>query len=167
VPPTNVATRSGDVFLAEALANPIDSQEYRNKLKVNAYKAPNAPDGMYPVKSNGRPYNTYVRAGFLHLAEFAKEPAKSEFGMRGAFPDREDLIGTLIADGNKVAIRFLLTATNSRSLFGIPASNAPVGGWEVGIMTFNGDDWNLGWWFGDDHGMLSQLGGTPDYFAAD
>jgi len=167
VPPTNVATRSGDELLAEALANPIDSQEYRNKLKVNAYKAPNAPDGMYPVKENNRPYNTYIRAGFLHLAEFAKEPAKSEFPMGRAFPDRVDMISTLIADGNKVVIRFLLTATNTQSLFGIPATNGPVGGWEVGIMTFNGDDWDLGWWFGDDHGMLSQVGGTPDYFAVE
>jgi predicted ester cyclase len=165
VPPANVATRTGDEILAEALANPIDSQEYRNKLKVNAYKARNAPDGMYPVKENGRPYNNYTRRGFLHLADFAKEPAKSEFPMGGAFPDREDMIATLIADGDKVVIRFLLTATNTQSLFGIPATNGPVGGWEVGIMTFNGDDWDLGWWFGDDHGMLSQLGGSPDYFA--
>jgi steroid delta-isomerase-like uncharacterized protein len=167
VPPSNVATRSGDELLAEALADPIDSQEYRNKLKVNAYKAPNAPDGMYPTKANNRPYNTYTRAGFLHLAEFAKEPAKSEFPMGGAFPDRVDMIATLIADGNKVVIRFLLTANNTQSLFGIPATNGPVGGWEVGIMTFNGDDWDLGWWFGDDHGMLSQVGGTPDYFAVE
>jgi steroid delta-isomerase-like uncharacterized protein len=167
VPPTNVSTRTGDELLAEALANPVDSQEYRNKLKVNAYKAKNAPDGMYPVKENNRPYNTYTRRGFLHLADFAREPAKSEFPMGGAFPDREDMIATLIADGDKVVIRFLLTATNTRSLFGIPATNAPVGGWEVGIMTFNGDDWDLGWWFGDDHGMLSQLGGSPDYFAVD
>jgi predicted ester cyclase len=167
VPPTNVATRTGDEILAEALANPVDSQEYRNKLKVNAYKAKNAPEGMYPVKDNGRPYNIYTRRGFLHLADFAKEPAKSEFPMGGAFPDRVDRIATLIADGDKVVIRFLLTATNTQSLFGIPATNRPVGGWEVGIMTFNGDDWDLGWWFGDDHGMLSQLGGSPDYFAAD
>ena len=165
VPPSNVATRTGDEILAEALANPIDSQEYRNKLKVNAYKAPNSPDGMYPVKANNRPYNTYTRSGFLHLAEFAKEPAKSEYPMGGAFPDRVDMIATLIADGNKVVIRFLLTATNTQSLFGIPATNGPVGGWEVGIMTFNGDDWDLGWWFGDDHGMLSQVGGPPGYFA--
>jgi steroid delta-isomerase-like uncharacterized protein len=167
VPPSNVALRTGDDILAEALANPIDSQEYRNKLKVNAYKAQNAPDGMYPIKGNNRPYNTYLRAGFLHLAEFANEPAKSEFPMGRAFPDRVDMIGTLIADGNKVVIRFLLTATNSQSLFGIPATNGPVGGWEVGIMTFNGDDWDLGWWFGDDHGMLSQVGGSPDYFAVE
>jgi steroid delta-isomerase-like uncharacterized protein len=167
VPPSNVALRTGDDILAEALANPIDSQEYRNKLKVNAYKAQNAPDGMYPIKGNNRPYNTYLRAGFLHLAEFANEPAKSEFPMGRAFPDRVDMIGTLIADGNKVVIRFLLTATNTQSLFGIPATNGPVGGWEVGIMTFNGDDWDLGWWFGDDHGMLSQVGGSPDYFAVE
>ena len=165
VPPTNVAVRSGDDILAEALANPIDSQEYRNKLKVNAYKAPNAPASMDPRKENGRPYNVYTRAGFLHLAEFAREPEKSQFPMGGAFPDREDMTATLIADGDKVVIRFLLTATNTQSLFGIPATNDRVGAWEVGIMTFNGDDWDEGWWFGDDHGMLSQLGGSPDYFA--
>ena len=167
VPPTNVETRSGDELLAEALADPIDSQEYRNKLKVNAYKAPNAPEGMYPTKANNRPYNTYARRGFLHIADFAKEPARSQFPMGGAFPDRVDMIGTLIADGDKVFIRFLLTATNTQSLFGIPATHGPVGAWEVGVMTFNGDDWDLGWWFGDDHGMLSQVGGSPEYFAVE
>lgn len=165
VPPTNVAVRSGDDILAEALADPIDSQQYRNKLKVNAYKAPNAPASLDPRKENGRPYNVYTRAGFLHLAEFAQEPEKSQFPMGGAFPDREDMTATLIADGNKVVIRFLLTATNTQSLFGIPPTNDRVGAWEVGIMTFNGDDWDEGWWFGDDHGMLSQLGGSPEYFA--
>lgn len=87
--------------------------------------------------------------------------------MGGAFPDREDMIATLIADGDKVVIRTLLTATNTRSLFGIPATNASVGGWEAGIMTFNGDDWNLGWWFCDDDGILFQLGRSPDYFAVE
>ena len=38
---------------------------------------------------------------------------------------------------------------------------------KVPIMTFNGDDWDLGWWFGDDHGMLSQVGGTPEYFSVE
>lgn len=167
VPPTNVATRSGDDILAEALANPIDSQEYRNKLKVNAYKAPNAPEGMYPRKENGRPYNTWTRSGFLLFSGHAKEPAKTDFPFSRALPDRVDRTATLIADGDKVVIRFLLTATNKASMYGIPATNGRVGVWEVGIMTFNGDDWDLGWWFGDDHGMLSQLGGTPDYFAVD
>ena len=60
--------------------------------------------------------------------------------MGGAFPDREDLTATLIAEGNKVVIRFLLTATNTQSLLGIPATNDRVGAWEVGLMTFNGDD---------------------------
>ncbi|MFL2545832.1 MAG: ester cyclase [Candidatus Rariloculaceae bacterium] len=167
VPPTSVDTRRGTEILAEVIANPIDSQEYRNKLKVIAYKAPGPGDDMYPRKANGRPYNTYTRAGFLHLAQFADEPEKSQFPMGGAFPDRVDMVNTLIADSDKVVIRFLLTATNTQSLFGIPPSNAPVGGWEVGIMTFNGDDWDLGWWFGDDHGMLSQVGGSPEYFAVD
>lgn len=167
VPPVKVATRSGDVLLAETLANPIDSQEYRNKLKVNAYKAPNSPDGMYPVKENGRPYNTWTRNGFLHFSSFAKEPAKSQFPFSQALPDRVDETATLIADDNKVFIRFLLTATNTGSMYGMPATNGRVGVWEIGIQTFNGDDWDLGWWFGDDHGMLSQLGGTPDYFAVD
>ncbi|NNE34006.1 MAG: hypothetical protein HKN13_02145, partial [Rhodothermales bacterium] len=87
--------------------------------------------------------------------------------MGRAFPDRVDMIGTLIADGDKVFITFLLTGTNTQSLFGIPASHGPVGAWEVGVMTFNGDDWDLGWWFGDDHGMLSQVGGSPEYFAVE
>lgn len=167
VPPTTATARSGDDFLEEALADPIDSQEYRNKLKVNAYKAPNSPDGMYPVKDNGRPYNTWTRNGFLHFSGHGKEPGKTEFPFGKALPDRVDLISSLVADGDKVVIRFLLTATNTASMYGMPATNDRVGVWEVGIQTFNGDDWDEGWWFGDDHGMLSQLGGTPGYFAVD
>lgn len=164
--PSNVATRNGDDILAEALANPINSQEYRNKLKLNAYKAANAPDGLYPVKPwNGRPYNMYTRTGFVHFSGYAKEPAKTDFPFKKALPDRVDMIGTLIADGDKAVIRFLLTATNPEPMYGIPATKGPVGVWEVGIMTFNGDDWDLSWWLGDDLGMLTQLGGSPEWFA--
>lgn len=166
VPPTNVATRSGDDILAEAMANPIDSQEYRNKLMVNAYKSQNAPDGMYTLTEIGRPYKTWLRDGFKLFNESADKQARADFPFKRALPDRLDKTATLIADGDKVAIRFLLTATNSESMYGLPATNGSVGVWEVAIMTFDDDDWDLAWWIADELGMLTQLGGPPEWFLA-
>ena len=155
--------RAGDIVIAELIANPIDSQAYRNKLMVNAYKSKNPPPGLLPDKP-GRPYEEAIRSGFMHLGKRAAAlGTAAEFGMGGAFPDRLDKIALLLSEGDTVMIAFRLTATNTGSLFGIPPTNAPVDAWEVGFMTFEDDYWKYGWWFGDDLGMSLQLKAPPDF----
>jgi steroid delta-isomerase-like uncharacterized protein len=163
-PPIVLPRRPGDEVLSELLASPVDTQAYRNKLKVAAYKSVNPPPGILPERPPGtRPYETYTRRGFHYLTEAGIAAGQEEHGMSQAFPDRVDQIANLFSEGDSVLIQFSLTATNKGSLFGIPPSNGPVNAWEVGIMQFEGDHWKTGWWFGDDLGMLLQLGGPQEF----
>lgn len=161
--PLIVEARPGDELIAELLEHPVDSQAYRNKLMVNAYKSKNPPAGIL-APGGGRPYEEATRRGFHHLSLRGAELGKAdEFPFGGAFPDRLDKIALLLSEGGHVMIQFRLTATNGNSLFGIPATNAPVDAWEVGFMTFEGDVWKYGWWFGDDLGMSLQLNAPADF----
>ncbi len=161
--PVYLPVTTGDEHLAELLANQVDSQAYRNKLMINAYKSENPPEGILPPPED---YGMGIRGGFANLAASAPAGATREFPFAGAFPDRVDMIAKMMAEGKWVMVLFRLTATNSQSLFGIPAQNRPVSAYEIGFMEFDGDDWAYRWFFGDDLGMLLQLGGPQDYLFA-
>jgi hypothetical protein len=164
-PPIVGAARDGNEVLSELLANPVDSQAFQNKVMVAAYKSASPPPGILPDRP-GRPYDEYLRRGFQHLTERGTEMGHGDLDIAQAFPDRRDKIGHLLSEGDKVLIQFRLSGTNTSSLYGIPPSNGPVDVWEVGIMQFDGARWKTGWFFGDDMGMLLQLGGPRDFFIA-
>jgi len=150
-PVANYPVRPGSEVLVDILSEPEDTDTYTNKVRVSAYKSTIRPANQV---FDGRPYEIYTRAGFKYVGLRGAELGLT--GMNTAFPDRLDQVGVLIAEGNKVMISFLLTGTNTGSLFGNPATNNPVGAWEVGIHTFEGTHWKEGWWFGDDVGMMLQ-----------
>jgi|SaaInl5LU_22_DNA_1037371.scaffolds.fasta_scaffold11259_3 steroid delta-isomerase-like uncharacterized protein len=169
-PAINHPVDYGAQVLVDILAHPEDSDTYTNKVRVSSYKASIRPRNqedpyLRPTDQvfDGRPYEVYKRRGFFHVADRSMELGTNDQGMGGAFPDRIDMVGKLIAEGDKVMISFLLSAHNTGSLFGIPPSNQPVGGWEVGVHTFEGTTWTEGWWFGDDLGVLMQIGAPGDF----
>lgn len=159
--PNNLAVVTGDEHLAGLLANPVDSQPYRNKLMINAYKSDNPPNGLLPPPEE---YGAGQRRGFANLTNSAPAEAAEKYPFGGAFPDRTDMIAHMMSEGDWVMILFRLTATNSQSLFGIPALDRPVAAYEFGFMGFDGEDWATRWFFGDDLGMLLQMGGPQDYW---
>ena len=169
-PEINHPVQYGGQVLVDILSQPEDSDTYTNKVRVSAYKAQirprNQPDAyVRPANQvfDGAPYEIYTRRGFMHVADRSQELGTNHLGMRQAFPDRTDKVGKLIAEGDKVMIQFLLSATNTSSLFGNLPSNGPVGAWEVGVHTFEGTYWKEGWWFGDDIGMLLQIGAPGEF----
>lgn len=169
-PTINHPVDYGSQTLVNILSQPNESDTYTNKVRVSAYKSSFQPRNQgkpYLRPDNqvfdGRPYEVYTRRGFFHVAERSMELGTNDQGMGQAFLDRIDMVGKLIAEGDKVMIQFLLSATNTGSLFGIPASNASVGAWEVGVHTFDGTNWKEGWWFGDDVGLLLQIGAPGEF----
>jgi predicted ester cyclase len=154
-------TRDGNDVLAEIQSKPEDAQAYRNKLLVSAYKSANPPPGLLPAE--GRPYKTYTRSGFYHMGVRGKELGVGDQNIGQAFPDRRDQVGIIISEGNTVMFHFLLAGTNTKSLFGITPSNTMIQAWEAGVHTFEGEVWTEGWWFGDDVGMLLQLGAPGEF----
>lgn len=173
-PEINHPVQLGGQVLVDILSNPEDSDTYANKVRVSAYKSQIGPRDepnawLRPANQifDGAPYEVYTRRGFKHVADRSMELGTNHLGMGQAFPDRVDMVGKLIAEGDKVMISFLLTATNTSSLFGNLPSNGPVAGWEVGVHTFEGTDWKEGWWFGDDVGMILQIGAPGEFLVPD
>ena len=162
VPVPATQSRPGQATLEEILAEPVDSQTYRNKLTVAAYKSESPPPGILPDRP-GRPYDEYLRGGFKHMVDYGNANGVGDQSIGQAFPDRQDKVDYVLAEGDNVWIQFRLSGTNTRSLYGIPPTNGPIEAAEVGIMTFDGARWATGWFFGDDLGMALQLG-HPDIF---
>ena len=129
---------------------------------VSSYKSASPPPGVLPDRP-GRPYDEYLRGGFMHMVMYGQENGVSEQNLGHAFPDRQDKVDHVMAQGDTVWIQFRLTGTNSGSLYGLPPTNEYVEAAEVGIMTFDGSRWATGWFFGDDLGMALKLG-HPEIF---
>ena len=164
VPVPATESRPGQATLEEILAQPVDSQTYRSKVVVSAYKSEFPPPGVLPDRP-GRPYDEYLRGGFKHLVDYGNANGLGDQNIGQAFPDRQDKVDFVLAEGDNVWIQFRLSGTNTNSLYGIPPTNGPIEAAEVGIMGFDADRWATGWFFGDDLGMALQLG-VPDIFTS-
>ena len=58
-------------------------------------------------------------------------------------------------------MQFHLRGTHTANLYGLPPTGNRVDMAEIGIMRFVDGMWKEGWYFGDELGMLLQLG-APD-----
>jgi predicted ester cyclase len=139
-----------DTLVAQLTAAGVRTAEDRNKLEVARSKS----------KSQAReraPHYVQKRWGFQHLREYGQANGFPQLGPHHAFPDREDRIVRLLSEGAKVWTRFNLRATNTESLYGVPATNKRCVVSEVGVCGFAGAEWTQGWYFADELGLLLQL----------
>ena len=81
--------------------------------------------------------------------------------MFDAFPDFHMTIDDLVAEGEKVVIRYTMTATHKREFMGIPATNKKVTGWVIQIDRFAGGKYVEAWERMDTLGFMQQLGVIP------
>jgi steroid delta-isomerase-like uncharacterized protein len=154
LPPIYHDTRTYDEGLQELMANPVDTPEYRHKRLLLSYKAKNKPDDY---KFTGRPYSNLVRGGIENIVQRG-----AELGVEGAhgqsMSERQDMVGTVVSEGNLAMMSFRLTAVNSGPLYGIPASGNELHDWELGFAEFDGDEWVDAWWMADELGFLLTIG---------
>ena len=172
IPPTIALTsdlnenlQSGDALLKNLLDHPVDSRDYRNKLKVAARRAKNPPPGIIPAE--GRPYGKILRYGFAHFVDVGTMRGKLPNRFGEGIPDRVNLIPHLILDGDWGMINFRVTGTNTGDFYDLPASNNAVDAWEVSFMQFDNEEWATAWFFGDDMGLLQQIGASQEFFFPD
>jgi predicted ester cyclase len=71
---------------------------------------------------------------------------------------REDMLGTVLSEGNQAMFSFLLTAVNSGPLYGIPPSGNELHDWEIAFAEFEGDKWTNAWFMADELGFLLTIG---------
>jgi predicted ester cyclase len=152
VPPVTGVGLDGDAMLARLEAESDGSAEHRNKLTVARSKSSNPPDNLRAADF------MQGRRGFEHLREYGIARGAGDLAVTQSLPDRRDKVDLLLAEGDKVWMQFRLAGTNTRSLYGLPPSKGPVEVPEIGIMRFENGLWKEGWYFGDELGLLLQIG---------
>ena len=80
---------------------------------------------------------------------------------RAAFPDIHFTADLMIAEGDKVAGRWMVRATHQGELMGIPATGKPVSITAIEIYRFVKGKIAEQWVVVDNLGMLQQLGVVP------
>lgn len=83
-------------------------------------------------------------------------------GFTAGFPDLHHEITDVFAEGDKVAVRFVLQGTHTGTLFGmIPATGKRVSVWANVLMHLEGGKVKRLYGTFDEAGMLRQLGVIP------
>ena len=78
-----------------------------------------------------------------------------------AFPDYNQSIEDIFAEGDKVAVRISETGTHTGGFMGIPPTNKKVMGWAIHIFRISGGKIVEGWGRRDTLGFMQQLGLVP------
>ena len=141
-----------DAFVQRLTSQPPASQQERNKLIAARSRA------STHAKSDRAPDHRQRRNGFEHMREYCKTHESRELALDAAIPDRRDRIDALIAEGNRVWMRFSTNGTHEASLCGIASTGRRVGVPVVSSMRFTDGKWTESWTFADELGLLLQLG---------
>jgi steroid delta-isomerase-like uncharacterized protein len=91
------------------------------------------------------------------LKDFKK--SMSEFF--NAFPDNHFTIHDMIAEGDKVAVRYTITGTHKGEFMGIPPTNKKITLWAIEIDRMARGKFAEGWIRFDTLGFMQQLGVIP------
>jgi steroid delta-isomerase-like uncharacterized protein len=78
-----------------------------------------------------------------------------------SFPDSHIKIEDIVAEGDKVVIRFMFTGTHQGALMGIPATGKQFSISGIAIGRFTGDQLVEWWENADSLGLMQQLGLIP------
>jgi steroid delta-isomerase-like uncharacterized protein len=98
--------------------------------------------------------------GSLGVAVQGREGFKDYMGaVRRAFPDFQNRIEELVAEGDKVVARLTYTGTRHGALFGIGATGKRVTYAGVAVFRIEAGRITEGYVLGDVHGLIQQLSG--------
>ena len=141
-----------DVVLRRIESGPLVSREDKNRLVVAQSKSSNPP------KDSRAPDHKSLRLGFQHLRDYGDAKKVGNERVTLALPDRRDRIDGLIAEGDTVWIQYRVSGTHKANLYGHPPTGRRVEVPEIRIARFAGGQWKESWDFGDELGLMLQLG---------
>ncbi|MFI6577923.1 ester cyclase [Nocardiopsis sp. NPDC050513] len=101
------------------------------------------------------------RNGFGHLAHAYAARAEGPGYTASTISDRVDTVEDVIAKDDRVWAVWTLRGTHTGPLFGIPATGRRVEVLEVGIWRIEDGLVAEAWFFGDELGLLRQIGAVP------
>jgi predicted ester cyclase len=152
VPQVTNAGEDPDAVLRRLQLGPLASKEDRYRLIVAQSKGAAPSDGVRAADYRQR------RQGFQHLRDYGNANGVGKETPTLALPDRRDLVDGFIAEGDTVWMQFKIAGTHKANLYGFPATGKRVEIPEIGIARFNNGKWQEGWYFGDELGLMLQLG---------
>lgn len=141
-------------LLQRLQAQSDDTPEHRNKIEVVRALAAEEDDAI-----TSGPARTRHR--LQHLREHAERRGLGEQSMHKALLDHRTRIDFLIAEGDQVWARCNFVGTQTGPLYGIAPTGKRVGVPFLVIARFADGQWKERWEFGDELGLLLQLG-QPD-----
>jgi predicted ester cyclase len=153
IPPVTNEGEDADAVIKRLQSAPLMTSEDRNRLLIARSK------GVTPLpKSELAPDFKQTRVGFQHLRDYGDKKGLPNQNITDAMPERHDRIVDFIAEGENVWMRFRLNAVQSKPLYGLPPAGKHVDVTEIGVMRIVDGKWKQAWYFGDELGLLLQLG---------
>jgi steroid delta-isomerase-like uncharacterized protein len=125
-------------------------QKFWNEQNVGGLDNTHSPDFIAHIPvipGNPFPFYVYKQVCLLHLA---------------AFPDLRITVDNIIAEGDKVAVRWTATGTHLGELMGIPASGRQIKFTGITIHRFADGKIVENWWVYDAMGMMQQITAPPE-----
>ncbi|MEJ2704230.1 MAG: ester cyclase family protein, partial [Sedimentisphaerales bacterium] len=148
-PPSEVTGDPGDPVTNTAMVLYL-VQKFWNEQNVAGLDNTHGPDFISHnpvIPGNPLPYNMYKQVGLLHLA---------------AFPDMRVTAENIMAEGDKVAVRWTVNGTHLGELMGVPPTGRPVTFTGMTIHRFADGKIIENWWAYDALGMMQQITAPPE-----
>lgn len=146
-------TDDAPAFIKKLEARPALTALARNKLTAARTRlSTGAKEGLAADHKN-------LRYGFEHARGYSKAHGHGELDLNAVFAGRRYGLDVLMAEGNRVWMRFNVNGTHNGPFCGIGGTGARMGVNAVAMLNFD----NTGsivssWTFADELGLLLQLG---------
>jgi predicted ester cyclase len=136
-----------------------ESAEAHLKRPLDAHKAILARSRFSsPPPEDKAPDFKRKREAFQYLHDWGVARGKGGETLRTAIGNRRDPIDRFVSDGDEAWMRFYLHGTHDKTLYGMPPTGKRIGVPAVDVSRFAGGKWKESWCFGDEFGLLLQLG---------
>jgi hypothetical protein len=136
-----------------------ESAEAHLKRPLDAHKAILARSRFpSPPPEDKAPDFKRKREAFQYLHDWGVARGKGGETLRTAIGNRRDPIDRFVSDGDEAWMRFYLHGTHDKVLYGVPPTGNRIGVPAVDVSRFAGGKWKDSWCFGDELGLLLQLG---------
>jgi predicted ester cyclase len=138
------------------------SQDNSEKLKLGI-------QSVYDMFNTGDFTNADKYISKDYIEHSAREGEKPGFQstidaitmLRKAFPDLKYTINDIIINDNKAAVLVTMTGTNTGDFMGMKATNKKISVLNIDWILFSNAQATEHWGYGDDMGMMMQLGMGP------
>jgi predicted ester cyclase len=152
-PPTLGVGEDPDVLIRCLEAGPLTSKEDHNRLLIARTKGSVPfPEANYAADFRQK------RAGFKHLRKYGEKTGTASENLGSALADRRDRIVDIMAEGDRVWMRFKVVGVHAKPLYGFPPTGRHVEVSEIAMMLVVDGKWKEAWYFADELSLMLQLG---------